>query len=86
MTATQFLNEFLANITTLYMDGVINSVQYHGLHEFVVPELESVLRTAVADETDYYESEYDAEHDFHALDDARFERIEREYEGVWTSQ
>lgn len=83
MTATQFLSEFLQGVQLLYMDGVINSTQYSNLLDSTLPSLEEVLADAVADEREFYLDQWDAEHDFHALDDAEFDAIERSYEEVW---
>lgn len=79
MTATQFITQFLDGIQSLYMNGVINSTQFSGILDTVLPVLEDALSVAIFDEDDYYH-ELDIEYDFHALDDAKFEAIEESYD------
>lgn len=91
MTATQFIQQFTEGVRALHADGVIDDNYYEMLMYGTRPSLERMLATALFDEAEYYaddesEHERDVEYDFHALDDAKFERIELGYEEVWSSQ
>lgn len=88
MTATQFVEQFITGIYDLAEAGVVPEATLVEVYSNVLPLLRSALEPALTDEREYYEEGpvMDIEYDFHALDDAKFERIESGYEEVWSSQ
>lgn len=90
MTATQLFQQFVNGLYELEPSngGPLTRADYDRLHELSIIVYD-VLSPYIRDENEYYvegRHEPDVEFDYHAVDDAKFERMEAGYEEVWSSQ